>query len=135
MPVVPTRESKIYWFNWKELLEWYAEQNDDSIYDKIVKMANLIRIKAGNGNLIQWTTDEYLEKRLFDYAVMYHVRNGTWKWADMVEDLLLISKSFPEAIFMITFLEGEYEESTYMRNGRLTTIIVNTESGELIECF
>ncbi len=135
MPVVPTRESKIYWFNWKELLEWYAEQNDDSIYDKIVKMANLIRIKAGNGNLIQWTTDEYLEKRLFDYAVMYHVRNSTWKWADMVEDLLLISKSFPEAIFMITFLEGEYEESTYMRNGRLTTIIVNTESGELIECF
>ncbi len=135
MPVVPTRESKIYWFNWKELLEWYAEQNDDSIYDKIVKMANLIRIKAGNGNLIQWTTDEYLEKRLFDYAVMYHVRNSAWKWADMVEDLLLISKSFPEAIFMITFLEGEYEESTYMRNGRLTTIIVNTESGELIECF
>jgi len=135
MPVVPTRESKIYWFNWKELLEWYAEQNDDSIYDKIVKMANLIRIKAGNGNLIQWTTDEYLEKRLFDYAVMYHVRNSTWKWADMVEDLLLISKSFPEAIFMITFLEGEYEESTYMRNGRLTTIIVNIESGELIECF
>ena len=132
MPVVPTRESKIYWFNWKELLEWYAEQNDDSIYDKIVKMANLIRIKAGNGNLIQWTTDEYLEKRLFDYAVMYHVRNSTWKWADMVEDLLLISKSFPEAIFMITFLEGEYEESTYIR---LTTIIVNTESGELIECF
>ena len=135
MPVVPTRESKIYWFNWKEVLEWYADQNDDSLYDKTVKLANLIRIKAGRGNLIEWTTDEYQEKRLFDSTVMYHVRNSTWNWAEMVEDLLRISKSFPEVVFMITFMEGEYEERTYIRNGRFTAIIVNTELNELTECF
>ena len=97
MPVVPTRESKIYWFNWKEVLEWYADQNDDSLYDKTVKLANLIRIKAGRGNLIEWTTDEYQEKRLFDSTVMYHVRNSTWNWAEMVEDLLRISKRMTKA--------------------------------------
>ncbi len=77
MPVVPTRESKIYWFNWREVLEWYADQNDDSLYDKTVKLANLIRIKAGRGNLISTRRVEQIVANYIDEAGLqgngYHV--------------------------------------------------------------
>ena len=78
---------------------------------------------------------ELLEERLWDMAVLYHIRNGDWKWNDMVRDLLQISRENPDIIFMLVFIEADVSEKTFMHAGRFTTILIDLSEDRLVECF
>ena len=91
--------------------------------------------KCGDGNFLDWTNEELLEERLWDMAVLYHIRNRDWKWNDMVRDLLQISRENPDIIFMLVFIEADVSEKTFMHAGRFTTILIDLSEDRLVECF
>ncbi len=139
MPYNLDHETKIYWLNWKELID-NADHADDrelaeNLYERTAEFADMIRTKVGEENLLDWAIDELLEERMFERTPYYRIKNGNWDWTQMVKDLLQYSKENPELIFMIVFIENETEEKTYMHQGRLTTILINREVDELIECY
>ena len=76
------RETKIYWLNWKELQVKADLDGDDTLYDRTAELARMIKGKCGDGNFLDWTNEELLEERLWDMAVLYHIRNRDWKWRE-----------------------------------------------------
>ncbi len=129
------RETKIYWLNWKELQVKADLDGDDTLYDRTAEIARMIKGKCGDGNFLDWTNEELLEERLWDMAVLYHIRNKDWKWNDMVRDLLQISRENPDIIFMLVFIESDVSEKTFMHAGRFTTILIDLSEDRLVECF
>lgn len=129
------RETKIYWLNWKELQVKADLDEDDTLYDRTAEIARLIKGKCGDDDFLDWTNEELLEERLWDMAVLYHIRNRAWKWNDMVSDLLQISRRNPDIIFMLVFIEGDVSEKTFMHAGRFTTILIDLSEDRLVECF
>jgi hypothetical protein len=53
----------------------------------------------------------------------------------MMEDMQTLSAEFPEIIFQIIFIEGEYSTKTYLHGGRLTAVLYNGDSGSLVLAF
>lgn len=129
------RETKIYWLNWKELQIKALSEGDESLYDRPAEIAQVIKGKCGKDNFLDWTNEELLEERLWQLAVLYHVRNTDWTWTVMVKDLLQISRKNPDIIFMVVFIEGDASEKTFMHAGRFTTVLIDLDENRLVECF
>lgn len=132
------RRSDIHWLNWEEILEDAEKNEDDGFFDITSKLAKEIMKAGGEDCLKEWSIDEPVyadDDRLFSRTVAYHVDNTYWSWAEMAQDMLMISRKYPEIIFMIVFTEGEVSEHTFMHHGHLTTVLMNTKDGKITECY
>ena len=128
------RETKITWLNWLPMYDDAEEREDEDFFMLPASIWKRIEEKCGEDNLIEWAEDP-CEDCGFDSTVSYHIRNTDWPWKAMMEDMQTLSAEFPEIIFQIIFIEGEYSTKTYLHGGRLTAVLYNGDSGSLVLAF
>lgn len=128
------RETKITWLNWLPMYNEAEKNEDEDFFMLPASIWKRIEEKCGEDNLIEWAEDQ-CEDCGFDLTVSYHIRNTDWPWKAMMEDMQTLSAEFPEIIFQIIFIEGEYSTKTYLHGGRMTAVLYNGDSGSLVLAF
>ena len=128
------RETKITWLNWLPMYNEAEKNEDEDFFMLPASIWKRIEEKCGEDKLIEWAEDQ-CEDCGFDSTVSYHILNTDWPWKAMMEDMQTLSAEFPEIIFQIIFIEGEYSTKTYLHGGRLTAVLYNGDSGSLVLAF
>ena len=129
------RETRITWLNWKEMFLAADQRRDENFFMLSAILAERIESLCGEGNLVEWAGEDLCEDIAFDPTVMYHVRNSQWPWETMMQDLAAISSDFPEIILQITLIERVSSGKICLHNGRLTTVLYDSDSGTLTTAF
>ena len=129
------RETKITWLNWKDMFYDADERKDDGFFALPAILAHRIEALCGEGNLIEWLGEDLCEDCGFDPTVSFRVRNSEWPWNVVMDDLQALSAEFPEIIFQVTFIEGDYSAKKYLFGGRAAEVRYDSDSGALMLVF
>ena len=129
------REVEIYWLNWQDTLDEAVDQRDLSAAGKAQELLEAIAACCGKDKIVNWAVDEPMPERNYELTVYFRINCESWPWELAANDLLQISTEFPDEILLIRFWEREASGDIFFHNGRITTCLFESDTGDIIECF